>query len=247
MIVVGGVGELFQGDLDVGRRAAERLAGMDLGSHVLVEDFHYGAIAVTQRLEDLAPDALVLVGAAPRGRPPGTVERRRIEPAAVEPASFREAVELAGTGTVSIDLVIEVAAGFGALPDRIVSVEVEPEVVAPTDRLSPGAERGLEQAVALVRTQVDRIPLLELVGQARSEVGSGRIEPSPALAVMKRLLTDLELLDREGRWGAAFALKDELRLRIAAGETGEGMEHLDWTQWWGVIEELDRLEAAEAS
>ncbi len=41
--------------------------------------------------------------------------------------------------------------------------------------------------------------------------------------------------------------RDELRLRIARGETGEGMDQLDWTLWWALIEELDRLQAVEAA
>ena len=62
-ILVGGVGELYQGDLDLGRRAVERLGTEDLGPGVLVEELHYGAVAVAQRLEDLRPDLLILIGA----------------------------------------------------------------------------------------------------------------------------------------------------------------------------------------
>ena len=77
-ILVGGVGQLYQGDLDLGRRAVERLRQEHLAAGVLVEDLHYGAVAVAQRLRDVAPDALVVVGAEVHGRTPGTVERRRV-------------------------------------------------------------------------------------------------------------------------------------------------------------------------
>ena len=246
-VLVGGVGELFQGDLDLGRRAAERLASSHLASDVLVEDLHYGAIAVTQRLEELRPEALILVGAAERGRPPGTVERRWIEPFVPDAAEFQRSVEAAGTGHVSIDLLIDVAAGFGVLPRRTVAVEVEPARVEASDRLSNEAEVGLNEAVALVRVEAGRIPLFELADRLRDLLGNGHLEPSPALEAMTDLLNELELLDREGRWGASLALRDRLRLRIAEGSTGEGMDHLDWSQWWGLIEELDRLQAIEAS
>ncbi|MEJ7744110.1 MAG: hypothetical protein WKF73_17155 [Nocardioidaceae bacterium] len=63
----------------------ERLQAEDLGPGVLVEELHYGAVAVAQRLEDLRPDALVLVSAVRRGRPPGTVERRRLDPPRLRP------------------------------------------------------------------------------------------------------------------------------------------------------------------
>ena len=65
-VLVGGVSELFQGDLDLGRLAVARLLDEDLGPGVLVEDLHYGAVAVAQRLEEVRPDTLVLVGAVRR-------------------------------------------------------------------------------------------------------------------------------------------------------------------------------------
>ncbi len=245
--LVGGVGQLYQGDLDVGRVAAERLAEEDLGRDVVVEDLHYGAIAVTQRLEDVRPSALVLVGAAVRGRPPGTAERRRIDAGPRDVELFRESVEQAGTGEVSIDLLVEVASGLGALPARTVAVEVEPATIEPSTELSAEAARGMERALRLVRQEVRRVPLLELGDRLRELIGEGRIEPNPTLAAMERLVEELALLDREGRWGSTFALRDELKLRIATGETPEGMTHLDWTQWWGALEELDRLQALEST
>jgi hydrogenase maturation protease len=245
--LVGGVGQLYQGDLDLGRVAAERLGAMDLGHGVVVEDLHYGAIAVTQRLEDLRPDALVLVGAATRGRAPGTVERRRVSPQPVEVERFRESVEQAGTGEVSIDLLVEVAAGFAALPARTVCIEVEPMRTDPATELSNEARIGLDGALELVRAEVRRVPLLELGDRLRELLGEGRIERTPVMLAMERLVAELDALDREGRWGSAFARRDELKLRIATGETPEGMTHLDWSQWWGAIEELDRLQALESA
>lgn len=246
MIVVGGVSQLYQGDLDLGRRAAERLAAEDLGPDVVVEDLHYGALAVTQRLEDLRPEALVLVGAEPRGRPPGTVERRRIADVAVDPAEVHEAMADAGTGWVAIDLVVTVAAGLGALPARTVAVEVEPASVEPSDRMSSVALDALEAALALVRTEVPRLRLLGLADDIREVLADGHVEPNPALDALEALLAELDVLDREGRWGAAFRERDRLRLRIGAGDAGEGMRHEDWALWWTLVEELDRLEASEA-
>ena len=156
-VLVGGVAQLYQGDLDLGRRAAELLALDDLGPDVVVEDLSYGAVAVVQRLQELRPDALVLVGAEPRGRPPGTVERREFRPATLTPAEIQGAVSDAVTGYVGIDLVLDVAHGFGALPARTVAIEVEPAAVDPSEWLSPVAEAGLEEALRLVRAELDRL------------------------------------------------------------------------------------------
>ncbi len=244
--LVGGVGQLYQGDLDLGRRAVERLASEQLAPRVLVEDLHYGAVAVTQLLEDLQPGALILVGAERRGRPPGTVERRRIHPREVEVAVARNAVGDAVTGYVSIDLVVDVAGALGALPARTVAVEVEPAQTDPGEVLSEVAQAGLEEALERVRAELRRLPLFELSDQLRALVGDGHLAPTPAVEALERLLAEIAVLEREGRWGRAFTERDRLRMRIGDGETGEGMDHRDWALWWALIEELDRLQGIEA-
>ncbi len=155
-VLVGGVGELYQGDLDLGRLAVERLVEEELGPDVLVEELHYGAIAVAQRLEDLRPELLVLVGAARRGRVPGTVERRLVRHTSLPAEEVQRAVRDAVTGYVDIDLVLEVAEGLGTLPARTVVIEVEPAWVEPCEQLSEEAQVALEQALELVRGEVMR-------------------------------------------------------------------------------------------
>jgi hydrogenase maturation protease len=246
-VLVGGVGQLYQGDLDLGRLAAERLAGEALGPDVLVEDLHYGGVAVAQRLQDLRPRALVLVGAVTRDRPPGMVERRRIRDLRLPPEQVQRAVADAVTGHVTLDLVIEVAAGFGALPARTTAVEVEPGRVEPTERLSLNAGRALESAIGLVRAEVRRIPLLELADELRTRSQDAPLEPAPAVDTLRDLLGELARLEERGRWGTTFALRDQLRRQIADGQTGFGMDHLDWGLWWALIEELDRLQPLESA
>lgn len=151
--LVGGVAELFQGDLDLGRRAVEALALEDLGPGVLVEELSYGAVAVAQRLEDLRPRKLVLVGAIARGRPPGMVERRPVA-GPLPPEIAQIAIGDAVVGYVSIDLVVEVAQALGALPPETVTIEVEPTSVGVGESLSPDAELGLRGALDLVRAEV---------------------------------------------------------------------------------------------
>ncbi len=153
-VLVGGVSELFQHDLDLGRLVIERLQAEDLGAGVVVEELHYGAVAVAQRLEDLCPTALVLVSAVRRGRVPGTVERRRIDPPQLATADVQAAVGDAVTGYVHPDLVIEVAAALGVLPPRTVTVEVEPEVTGPGEGLSGSVAATLDVVLDLVRAEV---------------------------------------------------------------------------------------------
>ncbi|MCA1720984.1 MAG: hypothetical protein LC779_07780 [Actinobacteria bacterium] len=245
-VLVGGVSELFQSDLDLGRHAIERLRGEDLGPGVWVEELHYGAVAVAQRLEELRPDTLVLVSAVSRGRTAGVVERRRVEPPELSTTDVQAAVGDAVTGYVHPDLVIEIATAFGVLPSRTIGVEVEPERTGSGEGLSPLAAAGLEDALALVRTEVRRAPLLALADELRALTAGDRLEESKALVTLKVLLDELVLLDREGRWGRTFALRDRFRLAIGEDASSEGMDHRDWGLWWTLIEELDRLEGIEA-
>ncbi len=229
----------------MGRLVVERLQARDLGSEVLVEDLYYGAVAVAQRLEELAPESLILVGAEQRGRPPGTVERRRVHTPV--PGDLQRAVEEAITGYVSIEIALRVASCLGVLPARTVAIEAEPASTAPSERLSGAAQRALEELLARVEAEVRRAPLLTLADRLRPMVSDQRLEYSPALQSLKDLLAELHLLEEEGRWGRTLMLRDRLQLRISLGETGEGMDHLDWALWWALLEELDRLQKDEAA
>ena len=246
VILVGGVSQLYQGDLDLGRLAVQRLADERLGAHVLVEDLHYGAVAVAQRLEELRPEALLLVGAEARGRPPGAVERRRTSGPDLDAQQVGEAVAEAVQGYVGIEVLLAVCRGLDALPGRTVTIEVEPADVDPGERLSPAGAAGLDVALALARAEVRRTPLLLLAERVRPLVTGDRLRPSEARDAVVAICEELRLLDEEGRWGRTFAERDRLRGAIADGRTSEGMDHLDWGLWWGLVEELDRLEALEA-
>ena len=146
--------QLYQGDLELGRLIVQRMEREQLGPDVIVEDLYYGAVAVAQRLQELRPTALVLVGAERRGRPPGTVERRTIGDLRLSHAEVAQAVAEAVTGYVSIDLVVEVCHGLGALPADTVAIEVEPASIDVAPTLSPTVAARLDDVLALVRAEL---------------------------------------------------------------------------------------------
>ncbi len=153
MLFVGGVSQLRQGDLDLGRRAVERLAAELGGADVIVEDLYYGAVAVAQRLDEIRPDVLVIVGATPRGRAAATVDVFTITPQRRDRADVQAAVADAVTGYVGTDLLLEVVGGLGTLPRRTVVIDVEPATTQPSPTLSAEAGEALERAVVLVREE----------------------------------------------------------------------------------------------
>lgn len=244
--LVGGVSELYQSDLDVGRRVVERLHDEELGPGVLVEDLHYGAVAVAQRLEDLRPDCLVLVGAVERGRTPGQIERRRVVPDRRTGPEFQAAVGDAVTGYVSVDLIVEVATGLGALPRRAITVEVEPTLTSPSDQLSPEVAAASDGLLDAVKREVARAPVYVVVAELADRLVDGHLEPSSATDVLRALVAELERADETGAWGSTFRLRRELVAELGAGRTSVGMDHADWGLVWALVEELARLEEREA-
>lgn len=242
-VMVGGVGQLYQGDLDAGRLVVEQLG--DMGPGVVVEDLHYGAVAVSQRLEELGPDTLILVGAEARGLSPGTLTRRLADTGPIDSVQAQDSVEGAIIGYVTIDLILDVIRALGTAPERVVVFEIEPERIAPDPRLTPTAETAVGRAVEAVRREVGRAPLFLAAERLRREAADVRAEESPAAATLALLLNELRRVEDGASWGRTFPLRDRLRNQISGGGTGEGMSHLDWGLWWALLEELDRLQRME--
>lgn len=242
-VLVGGVGELFQSDLDLGRRVVERLRQEDLANGVVVEELTYGAIAVTHRLNELRPDALVLVGARSQpGRAPGMVSRHVVAEVDLEPDAVQAAVVDAAVGYVDLDLLLAVAGGFDALPKRTVVIDVQPDETGPGTELSASSTAALEQVLEMVRTEIRLAPLFDIAGTVRDSLADDHVAESPALDAATALLTAIETLDAEGRWGRTFSEKNRLEQAIAVGADTTGMTYADWATWWGLVEELTRLE-----
>lgn len=246
-IVIGGVGQLYQGDLDLARHVVERLKDADLGPQVVVEDFDYGAVAVSQRLEDLRPDALLLVGAAPGAREPGAVTRRRIGPEAPPTDQVMASVEGAVTGYVTLDMLLDVARAFGSAPRRMVVFEVQPEETGSSTELSRRVAAALPRVEEWVRREARLTPLFMLADELREALVESHLEPSGSVRRVEAILAGIEHLEGGGGWGEIFALRNHLRLDISQGDLSEGMSHSDWALWWAVVEELDRLQGEDAA
>lgn len=242
-VFIGGVGQLYQGDHDLGRRFVDSLE-IDIASiEVVIEDLYYGAVAVAQRLQELRPDALILVGTAQRGRAPGAVERRVVTAGEIDPRAARHSVESAVAGNVSLDLVIDVTLALRAAPPRTVAFEVEPENLGPSTTISASAVQALAKLEDLVTREVTLTPLFVLANEVAATLYEGDLDDSPAMDSLRHLLAAIGHLEENWCLGSLFTLRDRLRPQIVEGETSEDMTRLDRGPWWSLIEELDRLQA----
>jgi hydrogenase maturation protease len=125
-VLVGGVGYRFLRDESLGPYMADRLAERSVDG-VEVEDLGYHSVGLAQNLQERAPyDRVVLVGAVRRGRQPGTLESYRWDGELPAPEAIQGYVGEAAVGLISLDGHLIVCGAFGALPDDVRVVEVEP-------------------------------------------------------------------------------------------------------------------------
>lgn len=152
-VLVGGVGYGNLRDLSAGPLLVQRLG--PLGDGVDVEDISYSPIDVLFVLQRREPYAkVVLVSAQSRGDPPGTVRRRRwtAPPIALEDLQAR--IAEAVMGVINLENHLYVLTHFGALPEEVVVIEIEPQDQGWGEGTTEAVAAALERAAELVRAEV---------------------------------------------------------------------------------------------
>ena len=125
-VLVGGVGYRFLRDGGLGPYLADTLAKRATNG-IEVEDLGYHPVGFTQNLEERPDyDRIILVAAVERGREPGTVKAYRWDHALPSTEQIQDRVGEAVTGSISLDNLLIVTEAFGAFPDDVQVVEVEP-------------------------------------------------------------------------------------------------------------------------
>ncbi|MEU9207395.1 hydrogenase maturation protease [Streptomyces sp. NPDC048415] len=152
-LLVAGVGNIFLADDAFGPEVVNALSRRPLPAHVDVRDFGIRGMDLAYQLLD-GYDAAVLVDAAPRGLPPGTLSL--VEPDIPDTDTARAVPEAHGMDPVKV-LALAAHLGDGSLP-RIVVLACEPE------RLPRGDEDVTVGLSAPVRDAVQRaVPVLHTV------------------------------------------------------------------------------------
>jgi hydrogenase maturation protease len=155
-VIVAGLGYRNLRDHSVGVAVADRLETEAWPDGIVVEDLSYNPIAVVQRLEDEPTEqrferAVVVAAVERSGRAPGTVAVYRWNGVLPADEEIHRAVTEAVTGVIALDNTLVVARHFGALPDEVVVVEVEPAVHEFGDTFSDLVGPRFETVCELVR------------------------------------------------------------------------------------------------
>lgn len=149
-VLVAGIGNVLLADDGFGVEAARLLAQRELGPSVKVADFGIRGMDLAYELQE-DWDVVVLLDAAARGEPPGTLSVIEHDPRDEADGSL----DPHGMDPLRV---LALARVLGAVPPRVLVVGCEPAVVlAPDDErvvmeLSPPVREGARRAVELVES-----------------------------------------------------------------------------------------------
>ena len=126
--LIAGVGHRFWCDYSAGPEWADKLAELEWPAHVTVEDYSYGAWAMTQNLQDEKFERCIFISAEPREREPASlhVYPFTFDEIDYDPLRVHDHMFEAVAGVISVDLLLIVAGHFKALPKETWVVEIEP-------------------------------------------------------------------------------------------------------------------------
>ncbi|MDX1657195.1 MAG: hypothetical protein R3343_00095 [Nitriliruptorales bacterium] len=125
-LLIAGVGIPWAGDLDLGPLVARRCRERVLPAGVHVEEVTVAAHRVVHLLQELAPDALLIVACHPRGDEPGTIRWRAPQRDGPDPAELQARLGESVSGVIDLDHILAITAYYGALPEDTCVLEVEP-------------------------------------------------------------------------------------------------------------------------
>jgi hydrogenase maturation protease len=152
-VIIGGVGYRWQRDGSFGLEASDELAELDWPDWVAVADLGYGAIYAAQDIGDVRPQRLILLAATVRDREPGRLYAYQWPALPVPPEEIQARIYEAGAGVIDLDHLLIIGRQFGALPEDVLLIELEPVDMAGGLGLSAQAAALLPQAVDLARNE----------------------------------------------------------------------------------------------
>jgi hydrogenase maturation protease len=157
-VLVAGVGNVFLGDDGFGVEVVRRLSEVDIPDWVRLVDYGIRGMHLAYDMAGGDYELTILVDAAARGEPPGTVSVVELDPAAERRPD--QPVPLLDAHGMQPDVVLALVDQLGGTPGRVVLVGCEPALLDHRMALSPPVERMVDAAVRAV---------VDLVGRHGSE------------------------------------------------------------------------------
>lgn len=157
-VLVAGVGNVLRGDDGFGVEVARRLEQRTLPDGVHVVETGIGGVALVQELQD-GWDALVIVDAMDRGRPPGTVLVVEPEVVDIDALSWAERHDLlADMHLANPERVLLLARALGILPGEVVVVGCQPVNAEWVGQgLTPPVAAAVDVAVAEILRHIEAL------------------------------------------------------------------------------------------
>jgi hydrogenase maturation protease len=164
-ILVAGVGNKLRADDAFGVEVATRLMAMELPEGVTVVETGIGGIALVQELQS-GYDALVVIDAVDRGRPPGHVMLILLDVPHADDMEWGERYDfLADVHLATPTRALIMSKSLGVLPDKLLMVGCQPvDAETPGIPMSPEVTAAVDVAVQEVLRHLD-----ELLAAAQKE------------------------------------------------------------------------------
>lgn len=164
-ILVAGVGNKLRADDAFGVEVANKLMAMELPEGVTVVETGIGGIALVQELQS-GYDALVVIDAVDRGRPPGHVMLILLDVPHADDMEWGERYDfLADVHLATPTRALIMSKSLGVLPDKLLMVGCQPvDAETPGIPMSPEVTAAVDVAVKEVLRHLD-----ELLAAAQKE------------------------------------------------------------------------------
>ena len=154
-VLVGGIGLPWLRDLDFGTQFVRRVEGLEWPEHVMIEDLSFAAHRALDRLREIEPSRVVLVGCMPREvDPPGTIRRYQLDLTPPPDDEVHERMGEAAGGIIDLDHTLAVVRYWKGFPEDTVVIEVEPADRSFGLGFSTEVEEVVDKVLAMVQQEV---------------------------------------------------------------------------------------------
>ena len=158
-MLVGGIGLPWLRDLDFGTQFVRRVEGLAWPENVLVEDLSFAAHRALDRLRELVPSRVVLVGCRPREvDSPGTIRRYQLDLTPPPDEEVHERMGEAAGGIIDLDHTLAVCRYWKGFPEDTIVIEVEPGDRSFGLGFSAEVESVVDTVLGMVQEEVAKPP-----------------------------------------------------------------------------------------